>query len=113
MRPIVRMIILALIVASCAPAPIVVTARVTAPAVPITCAPQCTATCLPAEWPRWECGPADPGCWDEVYPDAAQPLKDIAKTCDAARNACVMCIRRAERSKIICGATLPCEGDSP
>lgn len=98
---------LAAALAACA-TPITVTERDTAPPIPVTCASQCTESCLPAVWPKWKGDPNEPTTWDRVYPDVAQPIVDIAKACDVARNACVMCIRRVERTGAICGATMPC-----
>lgn len=79
-------------------------------AVPVGCDAICTATCLPAQWPQWAGNPDDPATWDRIGGDVVDPLRAIAEHCNAARGACVQCLRRAERIGAICGATTegPC-----
>jgi hypothetical protein len=77
--------------------------RAPTPAIAVTCAPQCTASCLPAVWPRWEGDPESPETWDELPPVAAE-LREIAEVCDVARKSCVKCLGRLQKAGVITGA---------
>lgn len=98
----------ALALAGCSAAP-TVPVRVTAEPVPAQCAMQCTTGCLPADPPQWTGDPADPATWDRLQADVIDPLQVTAETCDAARHACVQCLRRLERVGLICGVKEDCQ----
>lgn len=101
---------------ACETTPVVPT-RVVAPAVAVTCPSACTQSCLPAEiapgeyaWPQWGGDANDPRAWDRIYPDIADPTKEIARRCDRSRAACVQCLARVEATGLICGVTVDCFG---
>lgn len=97
----IRLAAIAMLLTACAtPQPPL---RQPTPAVAVTCAPSCTASCLPNAWPRWEGDPDAPETWDTLPPVAAE-LREIAERCDVARASCVACLRRIQSAGIITGA---------
>jgi hypothetical protein len=77
-------------------------------AVPVTCAPQCTVSCVPVQWPQWQGDPAAPATWDRIDSDVIAPLRAALERCDGARAACVQCLRRIERAGVVCGIAERC-----
>jgi hypothetical protein len=103
---VIRAAVLALLLAGCAAAP---SMPAPPPALHAMCSTVCMADCLPAEWPQWQCiDPDAPECWDEQAATLALPLQQIARQCDAARRACLACLRRLEAVGAICGVGDPC-----
>jgi hypothetical protein len=103
---VIRVAILALLLAGCASAPSVPSQLA---ALHATCDSTCTASCLPDQWPQWECpDPEDAACWDAQPETVALPLRTIALRCETARNACVRCLQRLEDVGALCGVTAKC-----
>lgn len=76
-------------------------------AVHAQCDVTCTASCAPDEWPQWEGDPEEPTTWDNLAPVGAEN-RDTALRCDAARNACLRCLKTLERAGVICGIDIEC-----
>ena len=76
----------------------------------VTCSQQCKTTCIPAQWPKWECAnPDDPKCWDEQAVTQTKPIQEIAERCEAARQSCMRCLMGLEDSGVICGVGKACQ----
>lgn len=71
------------------------------------CDATCTASCVPEAWPQWSGDPEDPATWDNLPPVGADN-RETAERCDAARNACVRCLKTLERAGVICGVNQNC-----
>lgn len=82
--------------------------RAKTPAIAVSCAAQCTTTCLPAEWPQWTGDPDSPQTWDEL-PTVTADMRVIAEQCDTARASCVACLSRIESVGIVCGISEACK----
>lgn len=50
---------------------------------------------------RWEADPNKPNAWDGLGGDVVPALADKLRSCDVRRQACVQCLRRLDKAKVI------------
>lgn len=72
--------------------------------VPAQCNPICLLPCVAENGDsgvRWEADPSDPAAWDALGGEAVPALADKLRVCEVRRQACVQCLRRLEKAKVI------------
>lgn len=73
---------------------------------PVTahCDALCFAACVEADGDtgvRWQGEPVDPAAWDALGDDVVDQLTQKLRSCEVRRRACVQCLDRLERERVI------------
>jgi hypothetical protein len=83
--------------------------REPARAVPAQCDASCFQKCQLQKRVAWQCDPNSPACWDLLYPQVVDPLVRALDLCDDQnRQACVDCLLRLEKARVICNVKEKC-----
>lgn len=80
-------------------------------AIPSQCDATCTTPCTPAtaaDWPQWTGDPEDPRTWDTWPEQVGAPLREMAERCELARQSCVKCLGRLDKTGVTCGVATRC-----
>lgn len=72
--------------------------------VPAQCNEICFLPCVSADGDvgiRWEADPLKPDAWDALGGVVVPALADKLRTCEVSRHACVQCLQRLDKAKVI------------